>query len=186
MNLQEKRFAEHKKYDLAYDGGRYGISEARFSDVKGCFKSINVRGRFLDVGCGRGEVMEYARSIGFNPVHGTEVVLGLLNDEVVYAEAHRLPFVDNYFSVVSMLDVIEHLIPGDDELACMELNRVAKNHVIITANNKDSKKAIGEELHINKRPYEEWDFLFKKWFSGNVSWYHGVKRHVSEMWVVDL
>jgi hypothetical protein len=89
-----------------------------------------------------------------------------------------------------MLDVIEHLIPGDDELACRELARVARHHIINTANNKPSiSKPAKDVLHINRRPYEEWNTLFHKWFLGaRVRWISkGVKRaYISEAWRIDL
>lgn len=186
MNIQKQREFEHGKYKLAYQKPGYHISGPRFDDVKKDLETISVRGGFLDVGCGRGEVLDYAESLGFSPVMGTEVIPELLSEKVIYAEAHNLPFPDNYFEVVTMLDVIEHLIPGDDELACRELERVAKSHILITANNNTSQKAIGQELHINKRLYEEWDQLFRKWFSGEVNWLKGKRNHVSEAWRIDL
>jgi hypothetical protein len=89
--------------------------------------------------------------------------------------------------VVSLFDVIEHLIPGDDELACRELARVAKRHILITANNRPSFNKAGDDLHINKRPYEEWDQLFKSWFHGaRVTWIRGHRSYISEAWRVDL
>jgi ubiquinone/menaquinone biosynthesis C-methylase UbiE len=121
-------------------------------------------------------------------VQGTEVVPALIDGQrVVRAEAHALPFADKSFDVVSLFDVIEHLIPGDDEAVCREMARVSRRHVLITANNKPSFNKAGDDLHINKRPYEEWDRLFRSWFPGAVHWLTGAPRnHVSEGWRIDL
>jgi len=127
-----------------------------------------------------------AAKLGFEPVVGTEIVKALLSDAVKYAEVHALPFEDKSFDVVTLFDVIEHLIPGDDELACREMARVARRHIILTANNKRSRNKAGDELHINRRPYAEWDVLFRAWFPGEVTWIKGPRSYVSEAWRIDL
>lgn len=150
-------------------------------------EALPVRGSYLDVATGRGEMLDYAESIGFNVVKGTEIVPILIDGaRVVRAEAHALPFKTGEFEVVSMFDVIEHLVPGDDELACKELLRVASRHILLTANNHPSfNPETKEDLHINKRPYEEWDAMFREWFPGNVTWLsRGIS--ISEAWRVDL
>jgi hypothetical protein len=64
---------------------------------------------------------------------------------------------------------------------------VTTDHVLITANNKESRNAAGEELHINRRPYEEWDALFREWFAGSakVTWIKGERNYISEAWRID-
>jgi ubiquinone/menaquinone biosynthesis C-methylase UbiE len=129
------------------------------------------RGSYLDVGCGRGEMLRYAQSIGYSPCIGIEVVPALIGGDVLPGEAHAIPVADKSIDVVTMLDVIEHLLPGDDEAACRELARVAKRHVLLTANNNPSVQPDGTELHVNKRPYKEWDALLTAWFApARVTW----------------
>ena len=41
------------------------------------------------------------------------------------------------------------------------------------------------ELHINRRPYDEWDALFRHWFSGTVTRLKN-RVYVSEGWRIDL
>jgi ubiquinone/menaquinone biosynthesis C-methylase UbiE len=129
-----------------------------------------------------------ATRLGFDPVHGTEIVPELVDGlQVVRAEAHALPFGDDSFDDVTMFDVIEHLIPGDDELACLELARVARRHIVLTANNRPSFSRAREDLHINKRHYRTWDTLFRRWFAGaRVTWVKGRRHYVSEAWRIDL
>ena len=185
--LASRRAIEHQKYVRAYTVSEYRMGDRRMRDTLRDLSAIP-RGSLLDVGCGRGEMLDIATRVGFAPVRGVDVVPAVIDGErVVRGEVHALPFPDKAFDVVTMFDVIEHLIPGDDELACRELARVARRHILITANNETSQRAIGEELHINRRPYKEWDALFRSWFPGAVTWIKGhAREHVSEAWRVDL
>jgi SAM-dependent methyltransferase len=187
LDLTEARKAEHAKYLRAYDlNPNYRMKAQRMADAVNDLAALPCRGSYLDVSCGRGEMPERAKELGFNRVTGTEIVPELLRPNVFYSEVHEIRLVTNYAEVATMFDVIEHLIPGDDERACKELARVASKHVILTANNKPSFNKAGDDLHINKRPYEEWDALFKEWFPGKVTWLRGVRNYVSEGWRVDL
>jgi ubiquinone/menaquinone biosynthesis C-methylase UbiE len=184
--MNEERTNEHRKYEAAYKLPNYRMSGLRMNDAHADLVALPSRGTYLDVGCGRGEMLDFAAANGFSSVKGVEIVPALIDGHrVVKGEVHDLPFPDRSFTVVTMFDVIEHLIPGDDELACRELERVASKHILLTANNLPSMKAIGEELHINKRPYDEWDALFCQWFSGEVTWLK-TSTYVSECWRIDL
>lgn len=181
----EARAAEHAKYKRAYAAQpNYRMKKQRLQDSVNDLAAIKPRGSYLDVACGRGDMLVAARELGFKPVKGTEIVPELIGGDIFRAEAHALPFEDGAFDVVSLFDVIEHLLPGDDEAACRELARVAKRAVLLTANNKPSFNKAGDDLHINKRPYEEWDRLFREWFPGTVTWLKGAR--VSEAWRIDL
>jgi len=183
----EVRQREYRKYDEAYRDLKYAMGLCRTRDAKRDLLDVPCRGTYLDVGCGRGEMIDYAKSIGFSAYFGTEVVNYLIDGHrVVYGEAHKLPLPERSIDVATLFDVIEHLVPGDDFLACQELRRVTRKHVLITANNRDSKLPDGTQLHINKRPYEEWDSLFREWFEGaKVAWLSG-HHYVSEGWRIDL
>ncbi len=124
---------------------------------------------YLDVGCGFGELLEFARDTLRIPLtFGTEIVGDLVVPQrgIVNASAFDLPF--KSATIVSLIDVIEHIPAGDDELAIRECWRVAERALIVSANNNTSNK-LGDELHINRRPYEEWHRLFCEWTPGRVS-----------------
>jgi ubiquinone/menaquinone biosynthesis C-methylase UbiE len=167
------------------------MKAARLQDVISDLRQIE-RGALLDVSCGYGDVLRAGEALGFGPCRGTEIIDSLCDGRrVIKAWAHDLPFAANSFDVVTMLDVIEHLIPGDDMLACRELARVARRQVIVTANMHPSTKHIGEELHINKRAYDEWDMLFAEWFApAKITWLRKGRRdkgpHASAAWRIDL
>lgn len=193
QNIDELRAAEFVKYDRAYSTGKYRMKNARFKDAVNDLKLLPNRGSFLDVSCGYGDVLGAAKKLGFSPCVGTEINKDRLDSKrrIVYAEAHSLPFVDKEFDVVTMFDVIEHLIPGDDKLACAELFRVARKHIIISANNKPSINHIGEDLHINKRPYDTWNSLFFEWFPNCKIYWFDERRNdkgkfASNTWRIDL
>lgn len=161
------RLVERQKYIHSYDEPGYRMGALRIRDAKRDLDSVPYRGSYLDVSCGRGEMLDYAESLGFKRVQGTEYIPGLLNQpRIVHAEAHRLPFSAGEFEVVSLYDVLEHLVPGDDEAACRELQRVASKTIFITANNQPSRNHLGEDLHINIRSYDDWHACFYDWFSG--------------------
>lgn len=186
--LENARTAEHAKYHRAYGmQPNYRMSGGRLADATNDLRALPCRGSYLDVSCGRADMLVVARKLGFSLVKGTEIVPSLIDgNRVVRAEVHDLPFEDNSFDVASMFDVIEHLLPGDDEAACRELERVARCHILLTANNRPSFNRAGDDLHINRRPYDEWDSLFRKWFSGRVTWIKGSRIYISECWRVDL
>ncbi|SDP40456.1 Methyltransferase domain-containing protein [Filomicrobium insigne] len=186
--LKRQRRHELAKYQRAYEAANYKMKSERRQDAVNDIAALPIRGALLDVGCGRGEMLAEAEDLGFSPVQGTETVPALIDGQrVVAARVDALPFPDKAFDVTTMFDVIEHLIPGDDERACRELARVAKHHIVLTANNKRSRNKAGDELHINRRPYDEWDRLFRKWFEGHaVTWIKGERHYISEAWRIDL
>lgn len=188
LSITPERANEHRKYVEAYRNENYRMHGSRMENAQTDLVQLPARGSYLDVGCGRGTMLDFAESIGFTEVKGTEVVDYLVDGaRVVRGEAHDLPFAAKSFDVVSSFDVIEHILPGDDELLCKELLRVARKHILISANNCSSCLATGEELHVNKRPYEEWDQLFREWFVGGVvTWIPTNHTHSTERWRVDL
>ena len=184
--MNEARAAEHEKYARCYTHHTYRMGVNRMQDAVRILEALPSRGSYLDVGTGRGEMLSFAMFHGFNPVKGTEVVKQLLDHpRVIRAEAHDLPFADGGFHTVTMFDVIEHLIPGDDELACRELARVARNHIIVAANNRQSKNKAGDVLHINIRSHEEWDSLFREWFAPHKVMWVTNATSFSQIWRVD-
>jgi len=94
----------------------------------------------LDIGCGRGEVINQvdllnAKAIGLD--YSTEA-LKIANSqqknnghsgkgyELVRGDAIRLPFEDSCFNVIFMMDIVEHLYPDELEIAFREVRRLLK------------------------------------------------------------
>jgi len=183
MSIEAARLAEQQKYPECYKDTRYRMGGARKTDA---FKAMDsVAGQsYLDVGCGRGEMLDKALERGFTDVHGVEVVPDLIDGErVVQGTVQSIPFADKSVDVVTLMDVIEHLVPGDEVIACQELERVAKHTILVTANNRPSVHN-GFDLHINIKSYDDWDAFFREVFSGTVT--HIKSAYFSQMWRVDL
>lgn len=162
------RTEEIQKYAVAYRRPEYRMGPRRKRAAHAVLNGLT--GSLLDVGCGRGEVLNLAASLGMQ-VTGVEVVPALIaaDPRVVYGEAWELPFPDQAFDHVTMFDVMEHLLAEDSERVCLELQRVARQTVILTVANF-SHVVDGVELHINCRPYADWDADFRRWFRGEVEW----------------
>lgn len=172
MSTKTQRNKEYRKYNRLYYHSHYGMGERRLDMARKDLKALPVRGAYLDAGCGRGEMLEYAKSLGFSPVIGTEVLNSLIDDEnVFFGEPVALPFEDKSFDVVCLFDVLEHLIPEDEEVVCHELKRVARKHVLLTANNKPSylsdfiETKTDAPLHINIKSFDEWHRILKEAFA---------------------
>ncbi len=179
MTLKSRRQEEYSKYEEAYSGV-YGMGKARRLAAFDAIDRVE-KGSFLDVGCGRGEVLEYAKSKGFSPVYGIDVVPLLFGEDVCFGEAQDIPFKE--CDILTCFDVIEHLLPEDTIPALKEFNRVAKKTVILSAANYPSY-CNGEDLHINKREYAEWHRLIKDNIEGKVEWLPKFGRTHSETWIV--
>ncbi len=178
------RESEAAKYEKAYKHRRYSAGVSRMREALHDLQSLATGGSLLDVGCGRGEFLDLAEDEGFDPCKGTEIVSRLIDGKrVVYGEAHALPFEDDSFDVVTTWDVLEHLVPGDDEKLCREIDRIAKRYILLSANNLKAYFR-GMLLHINRRSYDEWDGLLRSWFSGDVSRVR--EKRMSETWMVRL
>ena len=179
--MELNRTAERDKYRHIYrTASDYVCKGQRLPQTMIDIKSLPCRGSYLDAGCGTRQMLDFAQSAGFSPVIGFDYASQRPD---VVAEVRNFPFKNKSFDIAVMFDVLEHLIPGDDEAACRELSRVARKHILVSANNKPSTW-YGWDLHINKRDYGEWEQLFKLWFSGNISIMPG--RHTSPMWRIDL
>ncbi|MBN1955080.1 MAG: class I SAM-dependent methyltransferase [Anaerolineae bacterium] len=92
--------------------------------------------RVLDVGCGRGEILRHCARMGAEAygVDYAAVAVAMsrraLADDggaaVCQADARRLPFADEAFDRVLLLDLVEHLYPWELDQALQEARRVLR------------------------------------------------------------
>lgn len=161
------RDVELAKYERAYQDSDYKMSKKRLvPSVEALAQAPS--GSYLDLGCGRGEMLREAEALGFSPCIGVDPVPALKH---LRARVTQLPFADASFDVVSLFDVIEHLPIGDEVLALREANRVARSAFVISANNLPSK-LDGMDLHINIRSYAEWAQLIQECWNGEMALVH--------------
>lgn len=148
--------SEREKYEICYQLPNYRLQGARLAKVMKDVEAIPPGATYLDVGCGRGEMVQLARSRGVD-AKGVELVAYLCDGQnVINAEITALPFDDGDFDVVSCYDVVEHLPEDQVDLALDELFRVARQTVLITTNDKRSTYN-GMELHLTRKPRDWWD-----------------------------
>lgn len=87
--------------------------------------------KVLDVGCGRGEIVRQSRQMGAQAwgVDFAPAALKITKGQghvFLQAEAQHLPFQDDYFDTVFMLDVVEHLNPAQLQVSLAEVWRVLR------------------------------------------------------------
>ena len=187
MNIAAQREAEVGRYTALYRDASYGLGARRREHITSHLNRLP-RGSLLDVSTGRGEVLGIARTLGFDPVRGTEAVPYLCDGEnVVHALAHALPFADDALDTVTMFDVMEHLVPEDTAAVCRELKRVARTRVLLTVHNEVSTwRGADGNLHINRRAdYAAWHAELSDHFQCEVV-RHGRAQSISEMFEVLL
>jgi len=106
----------------------------RASRLKYALKELaKVKGKILDLGCGVGDFSEaigfYRPDLGIYSVDISAHAIALANKRGLkakfsVADAHHLPFKDNYFDAVVCFDLIEHVKSPKKVLE--EINRVLK------------------------------------------------------------
>jgi SAM-dependent methyltransferase len=161
------RAGEFEKYRHVYAAlPNYRMGELRMVDARADLLWSVKRhcNNYLDIGCGRGEMLDYAADVFGLEAMGTEIVPELCDGvRVRELPIHELDqFGFGAFDFVTAFDVIEHLLPGDDMTLIHQLGRIAGKCLALTANNKPSvDPTTGADLHINKRPYNEWDSIIR-------------------------
>ena len=88
----------------------------------------------LDVGCGKGILVEWAKSNGIE-AEGLDFASGY----GVQANLLDMPFDDNSFDIVTAFDVLEHLKPEDLKRGLNEISRVAAKWMLFSIGYGPSK-----------------------------------------------
>ena len=181
MQPSPAQSVEIAKYEDAYTHESYRMGAGRLAKAWTLLNVLPNPGSLLDVGTGRGELLQTARTLGFDPVLGTEVVKQLLRPgEVVFALATALPWTSGSWDTVVCCDVLEHLPPEDTIGAVTELGRVASSNLVLSVADY-SHVFEGVELHVNRRQYDEWDAIFREHIPHRlVTRFRGLP----EMWIV--
>ncbi len=110
-----------------------------------------LRSPLLDLGCGRGHTVEELRRRGFT-CEGIDQV-DLANGMRVGDICRPIPDMHRFESVLC-IDCIEHL--PDAQVSCLFDNMKRVEHQAFSIHNGESK-GTGEELHVNRKPFEEWE-----------------------------
>jgi ubiquinone/menaquinone biosynthesis C-methylase UbiE len=134
IDLQVRRKAEIEKYRQVYrDYPRYTNRQVRIDLTREWIESHPGVDWLLDVGCGRGEVVDMARNLGLG-VRGCDVVPELCcpgEGIDLIAGAHRLPYSSNKFDLVTCTDVMEHILEDDVPTVLSEMARVSCGPILL-------------------------------------------------------
>ena len=130
--------------------------------VKNVIGSLGKECTILDAGCGEGVLVEHFLNQGYD-IKGLD-----LNYESQYV--HRgsvlnMPFEDNLFDAVLLLDVFEHIAYSDQPIALSEIYRVLKSNGCLVA-------TIPNLAHLNSR--------FKMFFTGELDRTDIEENHIGE------
>jgi SAM-dependent methyltransferase len=110
--------------------------EHKRSVVRQLLKRFAVKGKVLDIGCGTGKILAELKENGWE-------VIGLDGEQeakfwsnkrrvpvkIINFEKDRLPFGDNTFDAVLILDVLEHLV--NESVVVKEIRRVLKKNGVV-------------------------------------------------------
>jgi ubiquinone/menaquinone biosynthesis C-methylase UbiE len=121
--------------------------------MKKLLEYVPLSGCHLDVGCGRGDgsalVGKMKPTIAIDYGSKSTRVAKKRHRDVIQADGAELPFPDNYFSSITCLDVLEHIL--EPELALKEIHRsLTLDGVFILQTptlEADKIKAIGRALY---------------------------------------
>lgn len=137
-----------KDYLLSHSAGFKEFSEGKISPKhEKAIQYLEPRPneRILDVGCGRGEVVEGCARMGASVIgcdyssDALEITRNYTtNGDIIRADASHFPFRDDVFDKVALLDIIEHLDQKDLEKCLAEAHRVLKKdgRVVISTPNR--------------------------------------------------
>lgn len=156
--IGEARQFEVDKYVKAYQTPSYRMGRARMNAARQHLTELPIRGSLLDVGCGRGEMLDIANEVGFK-ANGIDPATFEMRDDISSGIATHLPCLDDSYDVVSTFDMMEHLLHSDHVPALEEMKRVAKYFVVIAAADFPH-----EPYHISHMPNDQWEALFKTVF----------------------
>jgi SAM-dependent methyltransferase len=133
--------------------------------------------KILDVGCGDGLIDEMI--LAHRPdvtIDGIDVFLRpQLRIPVIKFDGERIPYSDNTFDVVLLLDVLHHTI--DPLVLLKEAQRVSQEHIIIKDHNCDGFAAtlclrvmdwVGNAPHRVALPYNYWSQRRWRWAFGKL------------------
>ena len=132
LDLSELKIAEHQgKYFTSFKPiENYENKKGPKAAYQFIKKHVPVRGKFLDIGCGDGSVLYFAKKDGWQ-VKGLEIspdyakyVNDRLQVEVYVANFMEFENIDEQFDVVSLRHVLEHL--PDSILALNKISMLLK------------------------------------------------------------
>lgn len=146
---------EREKYEWIYAGGDDDYGHRNHGrNTYPLIEKLHPN-TLLDVGCGKGEFVEWCNKRGIKAV-GLDFASGY----GIPGDVLNMPFPDKSFDVVTAFDVLEHLKPEELAVALAELKRVTNGPIIVSVGYGPSRIKTPDswvELHpINDKDEEQW------------------------------
>ncbi len=155
-----RKYTYTKKYFKHYGSGKINYQEYKnnptFNKVAAEIIFLGFKGKILDIGCAKGYFLEICRKNGFQ-VFGVDIsdyivkaAKSYLGSKDLYKadlSNDKLPFPNNYFDVVTMIDSLEHI--ENPQHALREAHRLLKKGGLLCIRLPDFIKCIKEETHVN-------------------------------------
>jgi len=151
--LLKKQEIQEKEYFIPYHwtiDKSSKIGRIYFGYIKNCInliKNLDKNIKILDAGCGDGRFLKELRDNNFNQVYGIDYSERAINfakiltshTNLKVCDIKNLPYNDNFFDVIFLIEVIEHIDPDEVNKIIKELDRVLKNSgkIIITVPSKN-------------------------------------------------
>jgi len=129
----------HRNLDLNWSYAPTYLSKMRV--IQKYLRDRGKGSKILDAGCGEGVLVEEFRNIGYK-IEGID--LNYESEYVRLGDLRDLPYDDNSFDIVLLLDVFEHFEFRDQLRVLSEVNRVLHSRGTLLA-------TIPNLLHLNSR-----------------------------------
>ena len=129
LNQVETDEASRQAYDHIYDGDGLTQLESFYLWLLEIMR-LQPSTRYLDISCGRGELISYAKNKHIQNVHGLDLSESALafcrrkttHNNLTTGNSQQLPYRDNAFDVISNIGSLEHYV--DMPMAVRETARV--------------------------------------------------------------
>ena len=163
--------------DVVNTDARYGLAQNSpgFRAVVQAEQTlVHLGGRSLDVGCGIGFAFEYLSGRQFNfHTFGVDISdqaiskakerlaeMQHLDARLKTLDSQSLPFEDDYFSLVTSFDVLEHLDEADIDATLSEIGRVVRPggtfYGAVSCRKSGIDDKFGDNLHRTVRSVDWW------------------------------
>ena len=152
-------------FDKGFENEIIKMKRKTFNNILNKVISYCKGGNILDIGCSSGILLEEAKLLGFNPYgieiseYASSIAKKRIGEDKIYnGSLENAPFKKNYFNLITMIDIIEHVRnPIDALLKAREYLNITTNsngggYCMITTSNTDSlsAKIMGKRwLHYN-------------------------------------
>lgn len=147
--------------------------------------NLNSTSSVLDIGCGKGFMLyDLKRSIPDIKIKGIDVSeyaiknsMKEVKQDLLVADARKLPFLDNSFDVVISINTIHNLELEDCGTALREIQRVSKKNSFITvdAYRNEEEKELMYAWNLTAKTImsvDEWiKFFAKNGYTGDYFWF---------------